>query len=51
MIDLEQFQDESKNMCNFSNQIGLNFIYLKSFKGILYKKELFAEITLKKKAE
>lgn len=51
MIDLEQSQPENRNMCKLSNQIGLNFINLKSFKGIVYKKELFTEITLEKKAE
>lgn len=35
-------------MHNLSNQTGLNFIYLKSFKWIVYK-ELFAEITLRRK--
>lgn len=51
MIDLEQSQSENRNVCNLSNQIGLNFIYLKSFKGIVYKKELFPEIALEEKAE
>lgn len=37
MIDLEQSQSEGRNVCNLSNQIGLNLIYLKSFKGIVHK--------------
>lgn len=51
MIDLEQCKSESRNVCNLSNQTDLNFIYLKSFKGIVFNKKLFAEVTLEEKPE
>lgn len=51
MIDLEQSQAESRNVCNLSNQMGLNFMNIKCFKRIVYKKDLYVEITLEKTAE